>query len=283
MRTRASSVMQPPGLSNVDLAVAAAAHASSATVPPDPDKVRRHPFVLAAGSYLAIRRAVGVLGLGLPLFLFLAERWLDGSVELRGSLSAYYHSGARDIFVGTLCIVGFLLMRYLFGDRGSVEFWLSAVAGLMCVGVALVPTQRPGASDDADCADVVGVPACSPLQQTLGEGTAEAIHFISAVTFILALGALCFVTAYQLHRRSRELREPLSPTGRWMARFHAACGATIVVGVAWAVGLKVDLAIGDFQSLWVGEVVSVIAFALSWLVSGYDLQRLLGALEQRVP
>lgn len=274
--------MKPPGLSNFDLAVAAAARASSASKALDPGRIRNHPFVLAASSYLAIRRAVGVLGIGLPLFLFLAERWLDGSVELRGSLSAYYHSGARDIFVGTLCIVGFLLMRYLFGDRRSVEFWLSAVAGLMCVGVALIPTQRSGASDDADCADVDGVPPCTPLQEVLGEHPAEVLHFVCAALFIVALGALCFVTAYQLHRRCRELQEALGPTLRWMARFHAVCGALIVAGVAWAgIGLQVDLSIGDFQSLWVGEVVSVIAFAFSWLVSGYDLQRLLGELEPR--
>ena len=37
------------------------------------------------------------------------------SVHVRGSLSAYYHSSMQDIFVGSLCVTGLLLITYMAG------------------------------------------------------------------------------------------------------------------------------------------------------------------------
>jgi hypothetical protein len=54
-------------------------------------------------SYLLIRLVVGVIGVVLPFALlcggYLFER---GSIVRLGSLSACYHTGVRDLFVGGL-------------------------------------------------------------------------------------------------------------------------------------------------------------------------------------
>ena len=82
-----------------------------------------------------------------------------------------------------------------------------------------------------------------------------------AVLRILSLAALCFVFA------ARDRR-----WGGGHPALHRACGVVILVAVAWAVaGFVVDLDLGWLTALYAGEVASVWAFGLSWLVKGSDL------------
>src|SRR6266496_784753 len=77
----------------------------------------RDPAVLYARSYLLIRTVVGVIGILLPLAFILGEAvFLGGGVQVRGSISAFYHTSMRDIFVGALCVVGLLLITYMAGQ-----------------------------------------------------------------------------------------------------------------------------------------------------------------------
>lgn len=212
---------------------------------------RSDPRVLYARSYLVIRLVVGVIGICLPILLWVLDALvLRGGPTTRGSLSAYYHSGARDLFVGALCITGCLLLTYLAAQRATWDYWLSTVAGAAVLGVALLPTARPD--------NYLGPP--TPLQARWGEDVVAAIHFSCAGVFILSLAALCFVFA------ARDERYGGRPG------LHRACGIAILAAVAWVLlGTVADLSIGWLTSLYVGEVVSVWAFGLSWLVKGFDL------------
>ena len=74
-------------------------------------EVRQRPTDAAAApyvkSYVFMRFAIGVLGLALPVILvFLEPILFDGQPFPRGSLSAYYYSGMREIFTGMLCAIG---------------------------------------------------------------------------------------------------------------------------------------------------------------------------------
>lgn len=221
---------------------------------------RSDPAVLFARSYLLIRTAVGVLGLLFPLLLVGVDAvFLDGSVTARDSLSAYYHSGARDLFVGVLCITGGLLVTYLATLPRTWDFWLSVVAGTGAFGVAFLPTPRPDGYS--------GPP--TPVQARWGETTVGALHFTSAGIFILAMAALCFVFAQRDARYG-------APRAR--VRLHRTCGALIVAAVGWALlGFIVDLDIGWLTSLYLAEVVSVWSFGVSWLVKGHDLWQVVGS------
>ena len=214
---------------------------------------RTDPAVLYARSYLLTRTVVGAVGVLLPFSLWLVDALvLQGSITLRGSLSAYYHSGARDLFVGALCVTGCLLLTYLAAQRHTWDYWLSSVAGVAVLGVAFLPTERPP--------HYPGPP--TPLQQRWGEHTVAVLHFTCAGVFILSLAALCFVFA------ARDERYAGRP------RLHRACGAVILAAVAWAVlGFFLDLDLGWLTSLYLAEVASVWAFGLSWLVKGLDLLR----------
>jgi hypothetical protein len=231
------------------------------------------PKSLYARSYLLIRALVGVIGVLLPTAMFALEgTLLKSGWEVRGSLSAYYHSGARDLFVGALCVTGFLLLTYMAAQRNTWDYWLSTVAGVAVLGVALLPTSRPSSYD--------GTPACGPgsdpippgctaLQQRLGEDLVAGVHFTFAAIFILSLAAICFIFARREERFTQNRRQ---------ARFHRICGSVILLGVAWVVvGNLASLEPFSLEPLYVGEVVSVYAFGASWMVKSYDLfKRLFG-------
>jgi hypothetical protein len=96
-------------------------------------------------SYRVIRLTVGFLGISLPLFFIFGEAYLlKGGVHVRGSLSAYYHTSMRDIFVGGLCVIGFLLATYMAGEAKTLDFWASLIAGIAVLGIVFFPTTRPG-------------------------------------------------------------------------------------------------------------------------------------------
>src|SRR4051812_1544395 len=69
---------------------------------------------LYAKSYLQIRLLIGLTGFVLPLLLVVID-WLlmTSGREIQGSMSAYYHTPARDVFVAGLSIVGALLVTYM--------------------------------------------------------------------------------------------------------------------------------------------------------------------------
>ena len=96
-------------------------------------------------SYRVMRLVVGFLGVALPLAFIIGEAFfLRGSVHVRGSISAYYHSPMQDVFVGGLCVIGFLLATYMAGEFRTWDFWASLIAGLAVIGVVFFPTSRPG-------------------------------------------------------------------------------------------------------------------------------------------
>lgn len=212
---------------------------------------RTDPAVLYARTYLFIRLVVGAIGVLLPFVLWTADALvLHGSITLRYSLSAYYHSGARDLFVGALAVVGTLLITYLTGQRHTWDYWLSTVAGVAVIGVALLPTSRPPGNTSAP----------TPLQRAWGEQLVSTLHFSCAAVFILSLGALCFVFA------ARDRRYGGHP------RLHTTCGVLILASAAWAAtGLVVPLDFGWVTSIYLAEVVSGWAFGTSWLVKGLAL------------
>jgi hypothetical protein len=225
------------------------------------------PKVLYARSYLLNRLVIGGIGVLLPTLLFLLDGLvLRGGVAVRGSLSGYYHSSARDLFVAALCVTGVMLLTYMAAKASTWDFWLSSLAGVAVLGVAFFPTQRPNLGTTAPLcgpqSDPVP-PGCTQLQQALGETTVATVHYICAGIFILALAAICFLFAWREYAHTENV-------GR--ARLHRACGALILAAVAWiGLGRAINVEIFTFTPLYVGEVVSVYAFGLSWTVKALDL------------
>ncbi len=231
---------------------------------------RTDPAALYVRSYLMIRTVVGFLGILLPIVFIIGEAFfLRGDVQIRGSISAYYHTSMRDLFVAGLSVIGFLLMTYMSAQPRTWDFWLSLVAGIAVLGVVFFPTRRPGLTDTSPlCGTEPAPPGCSAMQQALGETTTAVVHFVCASIFILSLAAIAFVFAYREKKYENDAR---------MALVQRICGWAIIVAIVWVgLGFLVDLTIWELTPLYVGEVISVWAFGISWLLKGRDLRALLG-------
>lgn len=200
-------------------------------------------------AYLSLRFAIGLAGVLLPLVLLFGDIWLSRSPVARGSLSAYYHSGMRDVFVGALVVTGAFLVTYRVVNHRPTNL-ITTVAGVACMGVAVFPTEG-GAGDPL-----------TPLQGWLGEGTVSAVHFVSAAVFIGLLGVISIFFA-------REARAK-DPHSRWPA-YHYTCAAAIYAAVAYVLVTKAT-GVGDRYSLLIGETVAVEAFGASWLSKGLALR-----------
>ncbi len=60
-------------------------------------------------SYLTLRKAVGIIGCALPFVLVIGTAVLQGS-GIQASISGYYYTDMRNVFVGSLCAIGIFLM-----------------------------------------------------------------------------------------------------------------------------------------------------------------------------
>jgi hypothetical protein len=209
-------------------------------------------------SYLVLRICVGVLGVALPLVLVFGDGLVFGARPFpRDSLSAYYYSGTRDLFVGSLIATGIFLITYKVTERG-LDNTLSTVAGGTAILIALCPTKRPAA-------DV----ALTPLQAKLGETFLLVVHFTCATIFIVTLGEICFVFGVREGRRRRRVGARWSPEA-WRI-YHWFCAGTIALAVAWVIGTQI--ARWPRTSLLWGEAISVWAFGASWFMKGFDRSR----------
>jgi hypothetical protein len=226
------------------------------TVEPRPTDPETSRYVR---SYLIMRAFVGALGIALPFLLVLGDGLvLDGDPFPRTSLSSYYYSGVRELFVGTLSATGVFLFTYKVADR-TLDNTLSVLAGIAVAVVALLPTGLPSGAEE------------TPLQELLGESVVETIHYVAAGAFILALAVICFF--FGVREGARPPRDGRRSPAFWR-RYHWTCAAAIGVALAW-IGVT-ELFGGPPNSLLYGEAVAAWAFGASWLAKGLELDILRG-------
>lgn len=198
-------------------------------------------------SYLTLRKAIGVLGLALPFVLVLGALLIFRTGP-QPSISDYYFTGMRDVFVGTLFVTGFFLFCYK--GYGRLDDIVGDVAGIFALGVALFPTQAEG--DHSHCALVIG-----------------RIHLACAALFFLALAFFCLYLFTRSDGR---------PTAMKLVRnrVYRSCGWTIIGAISfiviWFLLLKSRLPDLDaWHPVLILETIAEIAFGVSWLVKGRTL------------
>ncbi len=109
-----------------------------------PDRIASAPASLEQSlviSYLTLRKAVGFLGLMLPVFL-LVGGLLVGCHCVKNSISDYYDSPLRNELVGILFAIALFFFSYNGYDRR--DRYAGLLAGICAIGVALFPATSGG-------------------------------------------------------------------------------------------------------------------------------------------
>jgi hypothetical protein len=244
-------------------------------VHPDP---KDEGDALYVRSYLLIRMIVGIIGIVLPIILFIGEAFfLREGVHVRGSISAYYHTSMRDVFVAGLFVTGFFLGTYMAGQSNK-DFWWSLVAGVAVIGVVFFPTQRSHLLDNTPRCGTTPMPdGCSPVQQWLGENLVAGIHFAFAAIFILSLARIGFLFAKREKELEQDSADTSSRTGILSSktsrvRILYVCSWVILAAVLLAiVGAVWKFTIWELTPLYMAEVAAVWAFGVSWLLKSRAL------------
>ena len=220
--------------------------------PDQPDELRY------LRAYLLMRAFIGGLAISLPFALVLFDEFLFSKKPnyARDSLSSYFYSGSRDLFVGGLSATAVFLITYKVVER-NLDNTLSIVAGAGAMLVALFSTGRPSRTF-----------ALTPLQDRLGETFVQAIHYAAAGVFISSLGFICVTFGIREGKRPRRSKQHRSPM--FWKTYHLACAG--IIGFA-GIFIIICGAIGrPKNSLLIGEVMSVWAFGASWLMKGLELE-----------
>jgi len=226
-------------------------------------------------SYLLIRGVIGGTGLLLPMIL-MGGGWVFLESSPRGSLSAYYHSGMRDVFVGILAMCGMFLVTYRVFETHEKENWLTLVAGIAAFLIALFPTARPDASTPL-----------TPLQVAISEAWCERIHYTSAVVFMVLLGCISYWFGQDSRaQRDRERaiwrmaeREPRPGDLTSQPYPHFVCAGLIAASLA-GVGIATVLDLFASYRILIGEWGALWGFGISWLYKGAEIKAWLSAARE---
>lgn len=208
------------------------------------------------------RVIIGIVGLGLPLLLYLIAAWRPQSGQSRWqilpSISAYYYSGATAVFVGLVAT----LAVFLFAYQGYANQWhtldviAARTAAVASVLVAFFPTGVPHG--------YVAPPWWRPWM--------EQLHAIGAA---ILFSSFAFFALFLFRRTDPDdpTQQASSPDKRWRNKVYVVCGIAIVIAIVWTavIGLLNKLAVGGFSDrpIFWPECMALVFFAISWLVKGH--------------
>jgi hypothetical protein len=207
-------------------------------------------------TFRRIRKAIGWLGIGLPVILVLFSLIPFFETNVQSSISGYYYTNFRELLTGVLCAVSLFLIRYK--GTENPKFWkndglLTNMAGIMALLVALFPTNPDNCSEKI----YTIIPKCA---EWLGW-----LHFMFAALFfgLLAIISINVFTIGQ--NRNTDITVSILNENY----IYKYCGYGIIVFV-------IMIPVCDVLKLFRGstllfEALALFAFGTSWLIKGRAL------------
>jgi hypothetical protein len=199
-------------------------------------------------SFLALRKAVGFVGMALPFALLAVQ----GTGPGLGSVSQGYYTAGSAVFVASVCAIGIFLLFYRgYDGRDRAASFIAGAA-------ALVVGQVP-------CGCGSGPPIASLWGWASGYGVSvwPKVHLAAAVLLFVTLALFCLWLFPKSDgprgaNRKKEQRNFVYYT----------CGALIV---ACLLAIGVDQLVVPWLGrggVFVGETIMMLAFGFSWAVKG---------------
>jgi hypothetical protein len=200
----------------------------------------KDPIVL---SYLALRKAVGFVAIALPIAV--AIPWWVLGHPLESSISGYYYTGTRNLFVGSLCAISmFMLCCRGYDLKDEIAGIISAICAL---GVAFFPTAPNYATD---------------RQTRVGY-----VHYTFAAILFFTLAYFCLVL-FKMSAHNKEVTRRKIQRNR----VYTICGYAIITSIILLAlldkVLHVSYLFGNFGTVFFFETTSLFGFGIAWLTKG---------------
>ncbi|MBW8011989.1 MAG: DUF998 domain-containing protein [Chloroflexi bacterium] len=196
-------------------------------------------------SYLQLRKAIGLMGIALPIVVPLGARFIF-KIGMLSSISAYYHTGMRNVLVGTLFAIAYFLLSYK-GYEGDAKF--SKLAWFFALGLALFPTEPDGATDN--------------LSMFIGT-----IHLIFGVLFFLTL---IYFSLFLFTKT--DLLNPPTHAKMQRNKVYRACAYLMIVCILlivlyYLLPSEIAWQIAAYNPIYWLETIIILAFGISWFTKG---------------
>ena len=194
-------------------------------------------------SYFTLRKAVGILGIALPIIMVFGNIIDTGQWKILNSISSYYHTIMRNGFVGILCGVALFLFSY----RGHkfIDNLAGDLACFFALGIAFLPNNTDNPSD------IINI-----------------LHLTSASLFFLVLIFFSVVLFTKT-----DLDRPITKQKKNRNVVYYTCGFTmlgsiisIAIYMIWFKGKYP--AIDKLSLVFWFETIALFAFGTSWLTKG---------------
>jgi hypothetical protein len=205
----------------------------------------------------SLRKLVGILGICLPVLLFLVL-WIDaGYTSLLFSISHYYFTRACGVFVIIVSLLAIFLLIYK--GKEPVDFYLSSAAGLFALCLLIFPTDN--ISDK--CNDEKYLYSLTILHESKFR---PVFHYISAAIFLSCLACM----ALFLFTKSNKSPKLRGRQKRRRNRIFRTCGVIMVLALLVILASPLKIISNDtfekYHLMFWMETIAVESFGVSWLV-----------------
>ncbi len=154
---------------------------------------------------------------------------VDNGTPFLTSISAYYHTAGRDVFVGSLFAAGLFLSFYRGSLNSRQDRVLAVIWGISAAFIGLIPSD--------------------PNRTTY--------HFIP-VTIFFAISI--YMTLFRFTKPSQL---PVTPEKHQRNKIYIACGVVMLASV-----LAIAYLDYKGSSVFVPEAIAIAFFGIAWLVKG---------------
>jgi len=200
-------------------------------------------------SYLELRKAIGILGIALPVVLSLGALILF-QTGLQGSISGYYFTGMRDVFVGSFAAIGLFLLSYKGYDWRDDMF--GNLACIFAIGVALFPTATEDVT--ASGARIVGY-----------------IHLAFATLFILTLTYFSLFLFTKTDPNKAPTKRKIQRNRVYTICGYAMATCTLLIAIYFFLPAEIGLVFKEYRPIFWLESLADVAFGISWFTKGAGL------------
>lgn len=197
-----------------------------------------------------LRKSIGWLGVSLPFVLWWGGALLAGT-KLQPSISHYYYTHMREVFVGVMCAVSLFLFTYK--GYNKLDSYAANAAGFFSLLVAIFPTN------------LLAYPGQAAVISVLDWKNHNAIHLISAGLFFITLACMSLF----LFTKSDKPKSQWSNQKKYQNFIYKLSGVMMLLCIV-LIGLSDRLfdAKEDSQITFALEAVALFFFGFSWLTKG---------------
>lgn len=211
---------------------------------------------------LTLRKIIGVLGMAMPLLLFILLYFDNGLQHPLESISHYYYTRVSSVFVITISLLAFFLIVYK--GKEPIDFYISLFAGVFALLVVLFPTNN---ITDI-CGDITKKYAVTILPKS---DFRMYFHYTAAGLFFLCLSYMSFF----LFTKSDKSPSERGPKKRIRNRIYRTCGILTVLAILILFAGSLKIIPSEYfkeypLTFWM-ETLAVESFGLAWLIKGETL------------